>query len=604
MPEPSSRLATGAAADPPPTVWSVIGPLLRPYRWHLAAAVSLNAVHGLAITFQIFVGVWLIDWVLEASAGTLPADLAQADLWWRMAQLGLVYIVVSAIGRMLVWHIGYRIFTWVRERVLAALRERFFRQVNHLCLRFHVKRSSGELFSYLFGSPVASVVQFYQHTSMAVPGAIMNIVSAVALVVLWDWSLTLILGATVCGQVALMERARRRNRQLHLDYQQVEGVVTGTVADQLRGNRAVKLHAMEEQIAGEFREQVALIGRKGYERDIRGHQEYMKQELYGYIAFAAVMAACVWRYSHGAITIGQVSGFLLAYTQLQGPLTGVSQAFTLWGSAQASIERIGAVLRETSTTPDPVPVAAGVPPAGELALRDVHFAYDDKPVLHGIDLRIPYGQTVALVGPSGSGKSTIAQLLLRLYDPTRGEVSLGGVDLRRCVGAEVRRRFGVVPQDPFIFRTTIRHNLSVAKPEADDAELERACRMANAWEFVSQLPGGLEAKVGEGGTTLSGGQRQRLAIARAILADAPFLLFDEATSALDTLSEQLIQETLRRVCPGRTAIIIAHRLATVKDADRIIVIREGRVVQDGTYDRLLAEPGMFRELVEGQQLRE
>ncbi len=234
----------------------------------------------------------------------------------------------------------------------------------------------------------------------------------------------------------------------------------------------------------------------------------------------------------------------------------------------------------------------------------MHFAYDDKPVLHGIDLRIPYGQTVALVGPSGSGKSTIAQLLLRLYDPTRGEVSLGGVDLRRCVGAEVRRRFGVVPQDPFIFRTTIRHNLSVAKPEADDAELERACRMANAWEFVSQLPGGLEAKVGEGGTTLSGGQRQRLAIARAILADAPFLLFDEATSALDTLSEQLIQETLRRVCPGRTAIIIAHRLATVKDADRIIVIREGRVVQDGTYDRLLAEPGMFRELVEGQQLRE
>jgi ABC-type multidrug transport system fused ATPase/permease subunit len=162
----------------------------------------------------------------------------------------------------------------------------------------------------------------------------------------------------------------------------------------------------------------------------------------------------------------------------------------------------------------------------------------------------------------------------------------------------------VVPQDPFIFRTTIRQNLRVADPEADDGRIEQACRMANAWQFIEKLPDRLDTRVGEGGANLSGGQRQRLAIARALLANPPVFLFDEATSALDTLSEQLIQETMRRVCEARTAIIIAHRLATVRDCDRILVINRGRVEQDGSYNDLIAESGLFRELVEGQQLKD
>ncbi len=244
-----------------------------------------------------------------------------------------------------------------------------------------------------------------------------------------------------------------------------------------------------------------------------------------------------------------------------------------------------------------------LPPAGEIEMRDVHFAYDDQFVLNGVSFRIPYGQSVALVGPSGSGKSTIAQLLLRLYDPNRGEVLFGGQNIRHSAGSEIRRRFGVVPQDPFIFRTTIRQNLRVAEPEADDDAIEMACRLANAWEFIEKLPDRLDTRVGEGGSNLSGGQRQRLAIARALLANPPAFLFDEATSALDTLSEQLIQETMRRVCAGRSAIIIAHRLATVRDCHRILVVNKGRLEQDGSYEELIARPGLFRELVQGQQLK-
>jgi ABC-type multidrug transport system fused ATPase/permease subunit len=406
----------------------------------------------------------------------------------------------------------------------------------------------------------------------------------------------------VTVKVTLMERSRRRNRAIQREFQQIETGVSGSVADLLRGSRAVKLHAMEDSAAQEFGVQVRMISAKSYERDVRTHIEYMKQETADYVFFALLMAVCAWRHIGGHITLGQVTGFMLAYSQLQGPLSSISQAFSLFGGAQASIERIGEVMQAASTTPDPVGMEHPVPLAGALEFRGVHFSYDSKPVLNGIDLCIPYGQRVALVGPSGGGKSTIASLLLRMYDPDRGRVLLAGVDLRHCVGAEIRRRFGVVPQDPFIFRSTLRQNLKVARSDADDVRLERACRQANAWEFISQLPEGLDTRLGEGGANLSGGQRQRLAIARAILSDAPFLIFDEATSALDTLSEQMIQQTIGKYCAGRTAIIIAHRLATVKDCDRIIVIRDGLIAQDGPYAELAGKPGLFRDLVEGQQL--
>ena len=217
-------------------------------------------------------------------------------------------------------------------------------------------------------------------------------------------------------------------------------------------------------------------------------------------------------------------------------------------------------------------------------------------------MTIPRGQRVALVGPSGSGKTTIVQLALRLYDPQQGQVRMAGIDLRRFTGLQLRKRFGVVPQDPFIFRATARDNVRVACPEASDAAIERACELANAWEFVQRLPGGLDSLIGEGGASLSGGQRQRLALARAFLAEPQLFVLDEATSALDTLSEKLIEDALRKNLGGRTAIVVAHRLATVKYCDRILVLDHGRIVQDGSYDEL-ARSGLFRDLLHGQQVQ-
>jgi ABC-type multidrug transport system fused ATPase/permease subunit len=583
-----------APTAPNATMRTVIWPLMREYRWPVIAAMVMGGIHGAAITFQNVAPKYLIDDVLPFEG---------AERWRRCLLLCGVYLFSTIIMRMLLWHAGYRIFTWVRERVVLALRAQFFRRVNHLCLRFHGQHSSGELYSYLFGSPLGQIMGFYQHTSMHGPGAIITLLSTLILCAGWDTTLAGILLLTLIISTAMMALARDRVKALQQDFQKTEGDVSGQVADLLRGNRAVKLYVMEEKVATDFHREAERIGTKSYQRDVKSHLEWMKQEGLFYVSFALLMAACAWRHQLGHVTDGQVMAFLMSFIALQSPVNFLYTSVTLWGQAQASIDRIGTVLQQASSTPDPVGTEHPVPPAGDLEMREVRFAYDDKVIIDGVSLRIPYGQKVAFVGPSGAGKSTISQLLLRLYDPQGGSIQLAGVDLRRMLGKELRKRFGVVPQDPFIFRSTLRDNVRVARPTATDAEIQRACQLANAWEFIDAMPQKLDTRVGEGGSTLSGGQRQRLAIARVLLADPPFFIFDEATSALDTLSEELIQRALEKNLVGRTAIFIAHRLATVKNVDRIVVMRDGRVEQDGTYDELVAKPGLFKELVEGQQLR-
>ena len=577
-----------------------VWPLFLRHRGLLIGALLLNGVHGAAIAVQNLYPKWLFSEVLEAK------DITTAQRWIQLGWLISGYLAVSLVVRMAAWHAGYRMFTWVRERVVFALRGQFFRHVNHLCLRFHGEHPSGELFSYLFGTPLNNVMGFFQHTSMSVPGAIITVLTTLAMFWKWDWAVASILMTTSFASVALMLRAREKMQKISSDFQSAEGDVSGRVADLLRGNKAVKLYAMEEQVALDFDRQALAIGKKSYERDVLSHIEYMKQEGFSYFCYAALLAACTWRYLGHYIDLGTVAACLASFAGLNWPIQTIFQAFSLWGGAEASINRIGTVLDTPSTTPDPEhAAAAAVPTRAEIVFDHVSFAYEPgQPVLRDLSLTIPRGQRLALVGPSGAGKSTLAQLLLRLYDPQSGVVRLGGIDLRRFEASDLRKEFGVVPQDPFIFRTTMRDNVRVARPDATDDAIRHACELANAWEFIAKLPGGLDARVGEGGSSLSGGQRQRLAIARALLAEPECFIFDEATSALDTLSEQLIQEALEKNLGGRTVIFIAHRLATVKNCDRLLVIADGQVAQDGTYAQLVAQPGMFQDLVHGQSLRE
>jgi ATP-binding cassette subfamily B protein len=571
--------------------WSMLGP----HRWRLGLAIGLNALHGFAISFQMLMVKYLID-VLTVGSFT------EYERWWKLGELVSLYLVVSIIGRMMVWHAGFRLMQKVTELVVRETRSRFFRHVNHLCLRFHVRHASGELFSYLFGSTINEVIQFANQSANSVPGALVTLTTTLVWVALWDWPLAAVLFGAVAANVVLMQRARRQMRAMTAEHQRFEATVTGKVSDLLRGSRAVKIHGIEEDVARTFDERAFEMGERSYAMAIRRHFMQMRQEAIGYMAFTCLCVVVAWRFFGGHIGPGEVAAALTAYVGLQWPMQSLLMATTQWGSAQASLERIAGMLGTASTTPDPVePV---LPRPGAIRFDRVTFAYDPQagPVARDIDLTIPTGQRIALVGPSGAGKTTLTQLMLRLYDPQSGVVSIDGLDLRRCRGSDVRRMFGVVPQDPFLFRTTIRENLMVLRREASDAEIEAACRRARAWEFIAASPQGLDTSVGEGGWTLSGGQRQRLAIARVLLADPGILIFDEATSALDSLSEKLIQETIERELGGRTAVFIAHRLSTVRNCDRILVLDQGRVVQDGPYAELASVPGLFRDLVQGQQL--
>lgn len=573
------------------TLLGFLADQLRP-QWKLVTlALVLNFLHGAAITVQNLTPKYLIDDVVK------PA-LSGENRWTWLVGLMVVYLLASVVCRMLFWHMSFRMFTRVRERIILRLRGRFFRHINSLCLRFHGDKNSGELFSYLFGSPLGQMQQFMHQTALMGPGMVALLISSLGALLWWDWLMTLVLTASVTASVWLMNEAREKIHGYHTAFQNTESAVSGRVADLIRGTREIKLYAAEGLVSRDFQAQAAALSQKSVWRDVRSHMEWMKQEAAGYGFFVLVCVVGTWRCLEGRLSEGELVAYLVSFTALQMPLQQLYQIVTLYGSAQASFARMAAVLNTPSTTPDPpVEEAVEVPQGGDIRFTGVRFRYASREILRGLDFTIPYGQKVAVVGPSGAGKTTLSQLMLRLYDPTEGRVEISGVDLRRCRGTEVRRRFGVVPQAPYFFQASLRDNLRMVRPEADEAIIQEACERANAWEFIAQLPEGLETRIGEGGSNLSGGQRQRLAIARALLVDPPFFIFDEATSALDTVSERLIQEALRVCLRGRTAVFIAHRLATIQGCDRILVLEQGRVVQDGTYVQLAEEPGVFRDMV-------
>jgi ATP-binding cassette subfamily B protein len=306
----------------------------------------------------------------------------------------------------------------------------------------------------------------------------------------------------------------------------------------------------------------------------------------------------------GVMTAGQLVQFVIYAILVAGSTGALSE---IWGELQraaGATERLGELLAAEDALTDPAhPVPLPRPVRGHIVLEDVSFHYPTRPdvsALEGVSLTIRPGETVALVGPSGAGKTTVIQLIQRFWDPAGGRVTLDGIDLRDMARGDFRQAMALVPQDPVIFATTALENIRLGRPGASPAEVEDAARAAHAHDFISTLPQGYDTPLGERGVMLSGGQRQRIALARAILRDAPLLLLDEATSALDAESESLVQAAVHRLSQGRTTVVVAHRLATVKKADRIVVFDGGRIVAQGTHDALVAEGGLYARLARMQ----
>ncbi len=590
VPHPGAQ--TPPVAPSQTSLWQLVRPYVWEQRWPLLLVILLNALPGIAMAFQTVAPAYLMDHILTAKG------ITRVQQFERMGGLLAVYLFLAVVMRMWAWYGSYKIFTRVREHIVLQLRSRFFRHINGMCLRFHGQHSSGELFTYVMGSPLNEISQFYHNLMMNVPNSTCMFFAALVMLGAWDWGMTLILLVSVVATVVSTNSGHSRLRALMEDFQDTESKVIGRVADIFRGNRDVKMYAIEEKMSDTFYQTANILRQKVYNRDLKTHQVNMRQEAVGIACFVLVIMVASGRFMNGHLTFGQYFTYLGAFGALQAPVQLMFQLGVMRGKAQASANRLNEMLTADSTTPEPRRPAP-LPKEGALVARDLTFGYTkDEPVLKDINLTIPYGQSVAFVGPSGSGKSTLAKLFLRLYDPDEGSMSLDDIDLREARTTEIRQRFGVVPQDPYFFSTTIRENLHVVKPDATEQQIREACETANIWGFIEGLPEGLDTTIGEGGARLSGGQRQRLAIARSLLHEPGYFVFDEATSALDTVSERMVQEAFSRILPGKTAIFIAHRLSTVKDCDRIIVLDEGRVIQDGTFEQLRNEPGLFQRMVE------
>jgi len=416
-----------------------------------------------------------------------------------------------------------------------------------------------------------------------------------------DWQLALIIAVVyplaLGPVVSLGNSVRKRSKRA----QEQTGEITSLLTEGLQSARVVKAYGLEDW-------QKARANKGFVERSRLFLKVLSKRagvdpvlEVFGGLALAALLGFVAWRISEGQSTLGDLLGFIGAIAIAAPEVRALGSISAVAQEGAAAADRVFEIVDEAPKVGDRAGAKMLDGVRGEIAFNDVHFAYPDGTVaLKGLSFAARPGATVAIVGASGAGKSTVFNLLMRLYDASGGSVAVDGVDVREVTGASLRGQMGLVAQDSALFDDSIANNIALGRIGATRAEIEAAARAANAHDFISVLPGGYDAPAGEMGRNLSGGQRQRVALARAILRSAPILLLDEATSALDAESEAKVQAALAEFSKGRTVLIIAHRLSTVRAADRIIVMEDGRAVEEGTHDALMAAGGAYRRLVELQ----
>ncbi|HEX7526590.1 MAG TPA: ABC transporter ATP-binding protein, partial [Gaiellaceae bacterium] len=514
----------------------------------------------------------------------------RSTLWWACASLVGLGAVEAVAG-------GSRHYFAIRNRALAdaSVRDSIFRRALDLDARYHDRVGAGELISRASNDAelVARLFDSIGHTS----GYILTVLGALVVLLVIDWHLALaVLAPLPLISIGFGRYSKRYAERTKINQEQL-GELTSLVEETIAGIRVVKGLGAGAQLAARFRRKSNEVVQTALAVANVDAVFLPALEALPLVGILVVL----WYGSHrvlaGEITVGTFALFTFYLVLLVNPLRTIGQRVSTVQRAVAAARRVVDVLSAEpvvveSTMPRPFPDRADV------RFDDVRFSYgDERPILDGFTLEIPAGTSLALVGGTGSGKSTASALLARFYDPDAGSVTIGGVDVRELRLDELRRGVGLVFEETFLFGDTVRGNVGFGSPDADDEAILRATRLAGASEFVERLPEGYETVLGERGFSLSGGQRQRIAIARAILADPQVLILDDATSAVDATKEHEIRAALGEVMAGRTTLVIAHRPATIALADRVAVVEDGRVVEQGRHADLLAHSARYRELL-------
>ena len=560
-------------------------PFLAPYRGAVAlagAALVVTAAVALALPLAVR---RVVDGFVADNATLLDQYFAGA--------LGIAALLAIGTG------LRYYLVSRLGERVVADIRRALFDRVLGMSPAFFEKILTGEVLSRITTDTTLILSVIGSSVSVALRNLLILIGGLIALMLtsVKLTSLVLLIVPAVVVPIVVMGRKLRRLSRENQDW---IAASSGNASEALLSVQTVQAFTHEDASRAQFG---AVTERSFASAKARIGTRAVMTVIVIFLTFCGIVGV-LWVGARDVraevMTPGELIQFLIYAVMVAGSVGALSE---IWGELQraaGATERLSELLRTVDTVQDPAtPRALPRPVRGAIAFEGVRFRYPARPeasALDGIDLTVRPGETVALVGPSGAGKTTVLQLLMRFYDPQAGRITIDGIALPDMARADFRSAIALVPQDPVIFAASARENIRFGRPDASDAEIEAAARAAAAHDFLAALPQGYDTWLGERGVMLSGGQKQRVAIARAILRDAPILLLDEATSALDAESERAVQAAVERLSEGRTTLVVAHRLATVKKADRIVVFDGGRIVAQGTHDALVAEGGLYARL--------
>ncbi|MDC9825056.1 ABC transporter transmembrane domain-containing protein [Devosia sp. ZB163] len=567
-----------------------LAPFVFKYPWRLGLTIGFLLVSAISSLVIPSLAGKIID------KGFIEKNLDMVAQYGMLAIGVALVMALASAGR-------FYFISILGERVLTDLRRKVFEHLLTLDSRFFDLHRVGELTSRLNGDVATIRGAIGSSLSMMLRGVV-TLVGAVILMFLTSPYLALtivIIGPAILVPVLLYAR---RLRRMSRRTQDALADMSALATEALGASKTIKSFVQEPEQSRVYGEKAEMsfeaeVSRLGTRAALLGGLLFLSTT--GLVVLVWWGANAVFQ---GTVTVGELAQFMIYALMASNALTNLSEIMGLLHTVSGATERLVEILDTEPAIKSPAnPVPLPEPPLGTVEFDEVDFSYgtrDDEPVIDKVSFSIAHGETVALVGASGAGKSTIFALVQRFYDVTGGRVLVDGLDVRDVEPAQLRRRFAYVEQEPTIFAGTIADNIRFGRPEATFAEIEAAAKAALVHDFVVDLSRGYDSIVGERGVMLSGGQKQRLAIARALLKDAPILLLDEATSALDAGSERLVQMALDRLMEGRTTLVIAHRLATIRDANRILVLEKGRVIDQGTHEQLVRKGGKYAELAKLQ----